>query len=53
MVKKIQARARIAHKLARYVRATSVHLPSGSSAAQPSVSHLGIILINHSPWWSP
>jgi hypothetical protein len=49
--KTVQARAKIAHKLARYFRAAPVHLPSGSSAAQPSVAHLGIILIYISPWW--
>lgn len=43
--KTVQARAKIAHKLARYVRATPVHLPSGSSLSQPSVSHLSKILI--------
>lgn len=41
--KTVQARAKIAHKLAKYVKATAVHLPSGSSASLPSVSHLGII----------
>lgn len=34
------ARARIAHKLARYYRATPVHLSGLSSAASPSTSHL-------------
>lgn len=38
--KTVQARAKIAHKLAKYVRAAPVHLPSGSCPAQPSVSHL-------------
>ena len=38
--KTVQARARIAHKLARYVRAAPVHLHQGSCPAQPSVSHL-------------
>lgn len=41
--KTVQARAKIAHKLAKYVRATPVHLPAGSSPAQPSVTHLSII----------
>lgn len=40
--KTVQARAKIAHKLAKYVRATPVHLYAGSSSPQPSVSHLGI-----------
>lgn len=38
--KTVQARAKIAHKLAKYVRATPVHLHAGSTADQPSVSHL-------------
>lgn len=38
--KTVQARARIAHKLARYVRATPVHLNQGADASQPSVVHL-------------
>ena len=41
--KTVQARAKIAHKLARYVRANAVHLPSGASSAQPSVAHLSIL----------
>lgn len=43
--KTVQARAKIAHKLAKYVRAAPVHLPSGSCPAQPSVSHLSTSLI--------
>lgn len=38
--KTLQARANIAHKLARYVRAAPVHLHQGSCPSQPSVSHL-------------
>ena len=38
--KTVQARCRIAHKLAKYVRANAVHMPAGISANQPSVSHL-------------
>jgi large subunit ribosomal protein L6e len=34
------ARARIAHKLARYYRATPVHLTGLTTAAHPSTSHL-------------
>lgn len=33
-------RARIAHKLARYYRATPVHLEGTRGASQPSTSHL-------------
>ncbi len=46
--KTVQARAKIAHKLARYVRAAPVHLPSGSRPDQPSVSHLRIYNHKHS-----
>ena len=38
--KTVQPRARIAHKLARYVRANPVHHQPGSSAVRPSVTHL-------------
>lgn len=41
--KTVQARAKIAHKLAKYVRANAVHLHAGSSLAHPSVSHLSIL----------
>jgi len=41
--KTVQARAKIAHKLAKYVRAAPVHLPTGSCPSQPSVAHLGIL----------
>lgn len=51
--KTVQARAKIAHKLARYVRATPVHLHQGSCPAQPSVAHLSILYIYLSLWWSP
>lgn len=52
--KTVQTRAKIAHKLARYVRATPVHLTQGtSSASQPSVTHLSIIYIYLSLRWSP
>ena len=37
------ARARIAHKLARYYRATPVHLQGISGTSQPSTSHQSII----------
>lgn len=38
--KTVQARAKISHKLARYVRANPVHLQAGSSADRPSTTHL-------------
>lgn len=47
--KTVQARAKIAHKLARYVRATPVHLQAGSACNQPSVTHLSIYFIYYSP----
>ena len=50
--KTVQARAKIAHKLAKYVRAAPVHLPTGSCSAQPSVAHLSIHLIYPSLRWS-
>lgn len=50
--KTVQARAKIAHKLARYVRAYPVHLPQGSCSAQPSVSHLSNLRHKLSPRWS-
>lgn len=50
--KTVQARARIAHKLARYVRAAPVHLQPGSDSSRPSVNHLGIIKLIHSIWRS-
>jgi hypothetical protein len=37
---KTAPRARLAHKLARYVRANAIHLPSRLSAQNPSTSHL-------------
>lgn len=49
--KTVQARAKIAHKLARYVKALPVHLPSGSCPAQPSVSHLSTCLAYISLRW--
>jgi hypothetical protein len=47
--KTVQARARIAHKLARYVRATPVHLNQGADASQPSVVHLSNFCFYISP----
>ena len=38
------ARAKIAHKLAKYYRATPIHLLGTSGDSQPSISHLSIIL---------
>ena len=37
---KTVARANVAHKLARYVRATPVHLSGVRGSSQPSTSHL-------------
>ena len=37
---KTAPRARIAHKLAKYVRANSINLQSKLSQSNPSVSHL-------------
>ena len=37
------SRARIAHKLARYYRATSVHLSGLKGNSDPSTAHLSII----------
>lgn len=36
------ARAKIAHKLARYYRATPIHLTGIQGQSQPSTSHLSI-----------
>lgn len=53
------ARARIAHKLARYYRATPVHLTGLTTAANPSTSHLTLggapkrRLRNSSKTWYP
>ena len=41
--KTTQARARVAHKLAKYVRANPVHITSKLSPSAPSVSHLCIL----------
>ena len=38
--KTLQARTRIAHKLAKYVRANAVHVNTKLSSQAPSVSHL-------------
>lgn len=43
--KTVQARAKIAHKLAKYVRAVPVHLHHGSCPAEPSIAHLGTFSI--------
>lgn len=37
---KTAPRARLAHKLAKYVRATPIHIQSRLSSQNPSVSHL-------------
>lgn len=51
--KTVQARAKIAHKLARYVKAAPVHLPQGSCPAQPSISHLSNKDVYDSLWRCP
>ena len=38
--KTVQARAKVAHKLAKYVRANPLHLSSKISTQAPSISHL-------------
>jgi hypothetical protein len=42
--KTVVHKAKIAHKLARYVRATSVHLTSLRGDSAPSTTHLRITL---------
>ena len=42
--KTVQARARIAHKLAKYVRVNPCHYSSKISSQNPSISHLGTIV---------
>ena len=44
---KTAPRARLAHKLARYVRANPINLQSKLSASNPSISHLSINFINY------
>ena len=39
---KTTPRARLAHKLARYVRANPIHVQSRLSAQSPSTTHLSI-----------
>ena len=41
--KTTQARTRIAHKLAKYVRANPVHIKDKLSSTSPSVTHLCIL----------
>ena len=41
----VQPRAKIAHKLAKYIKANAVHQTNPVSANKPSVSHLSIFLI--------
>ena len=43
--KTVQARARIAHKLAKYVRVNPCHYSSKISSQNPSISHLGTIVV--------
>ncbi len=42
---KTAPRARIAHKLARYVRAQPIHIQSRLSTQNPSTTHLSIFFI--------
>lgn len=57
--KTTQARAKIAHKLARYIRATLVHLQTTPSAQLPSTTHLTLggaprrKLRNNNKTWYP
>jgi len=44
MVQATTRRAHVAHKLARYVRATPVHLTGVHGQSQPSTSHLSNVL---------
>ncbi len=50
---KTAPRARLAHKLAKYVRAQPIHLQSRLSSQNPSTTHLSIFYSIHSPRWSP
>lgn len=49
--KTVQARARVAHKLAKYVRANPIHLSSKLSPQAPSISHLSKHLVQCRSWW--
>lgn len=49
---KTAPRARLAHKLAKYIRATPIHFQSKLATQNPSVAHLGTFLFNHSRRWS-
>ncbi len=40
---KTAPRARLAHKLAKYVRASPLHLQSRVSSQNPSISHLSTL----------
>lgn len=48
--KTTQARARVAHKLAKYVRANPVHITTKLSISAPSVSHLCTSFDYHRLW---
>lgn len=45
---KTAPRARLAHKLAKYVRANPIHIQSRLSTQNPSTTHLSNSLTNHS-----
>ena len=44
---KTAPRAKLAHKLARYVRANPIHLQSRLGSQNPSITHLSIFKFNH------
>ena len=50
---KTAPRARLAHKLAKYVRANPIHLQSRLGSQNPSVTHLSIFFFLSSPRWCP
>jgi len=50
---KTAPRARLAHKLARYVRASPIHLPTRLASQNPSTTHLSTIISYFSCRWSP
>ncbi len=49
---KTAPRARLAHKLAKYIRANSVHIQSRLSTQNPSTTHLSNYLNNSSLRWT-
>ncbi len=49
---KTAPRARLAHKLAKYVRANPIHLQSRLASQNPSIAHLSIDFFYQSLRWS-